>query len=321
MAHPPRKAIIAVAVVAVGGLTAWWLLRPHGPKTPLFTGYVTAQTLYMAAPVAGTVTRVSVTRGQRVEAGAPLFAIDPTSLSARADQAGAQIGQSQAQVAAQEADLARARAALAAAQADTDRAASDLARYQAANAEKAGAVAQQQVDQARAASTAAARQRDGARAEAAAVQARIEAARAQLQGSRAGLTDARRQVSQLAPRAPAAARVETVQFQPGEWAPANAPVVALIPDNQIKVRFYVPQAQVGAYRPGAAVAIACDGCAPGLTARVDYVAQRPEYTPPVIYSLATRDKLVFLVEAVPSDPRALSIGQPIDVTPAPKAGQ
>jgi len=104
-------------------------------------------------------------------------------------------------------------------------------------------------------------------------------------------------------------------YQPGEWAAANAPVVSLIPDDQIKVRFYVPEAAVNAYPPGTMVAISCDGCASGMTARVDYVAGRPEYTPPIIYSLTTRDKLVFLIEAVPSAPRSLTPGQPIDVRP------
>jgi len=316
MTYPPKKLVAAIVAVAVIGLAAWWTLRPHGEGAPLFTGYVTAQTLYMSAPVAGTVSEVSVVRGQRVEAGAPLFRIDPTSLNARADQAGAQIGQSAAQLAAQEAELGRARAALAAAQAEADRAAAELARYTAAEREKAGSVSGLQIDQARAAATAFARQRDGVRAELTAAQARIEAGRAVLQASRAGLTDARRQVSQLAPAAPVAAKVDNVMYQAGEWAAANVAVVSLIPDSQIKVRFYVPQGAVAAYPAGTTVAIACDGCASGMIARVDYVAPRPEYTPPVIYSLATRDKLVFLVEAVPSDPRALTIGQPIDVSPA-----
>jgi HlyD family secretion protein len=50
-----------------------------------------------------------------------------------------------------------------------------------------------------------------------------------------------------------------------------------------------------------------------MTAVVDFVAARPEFTPPVIYSLDARQKLVFLVEAVPADPRALVPGQPMDV--------
>jgi HlyD family secretion protein len=50
-----------------------------------------------------------------------------------------------------------------------------------------------------------------------------------------------------------------------------------------------------------------------MTATVDFVASRPEYTPPIIYSLDARQKLVFLVEAIPSSPRALIPGQPLDV--------
>jgi HlyD family secretion protein len=54
-----------------------------------------------------------------------------------------------------------------------------------------------------------------------------------------------------------------------------------------------------------------------MTATVGFVASEPEYTPPVIYSLDARQKLVFMVEALPSNPRALVPGQPIDVAPEP----
>ena len=107
-------------------------------------------------------------------------------------------------------------------------------------------------------------------------------------------------------------------FKAGETVPANVPVVSIVPDGEVKVRFYVPQALVSAYKPGRKVAIGCDGCAAGLTATVNFVATEPEFTPPVIYSLDARQKLVFMVEAVPSNGRALVPGQPIDV--APRAG-
>lgn len=316
---PSRPLVIALIVgVAVCALLAWAMLSRRQSTPPVFTGYVVTQNLYMSAPVAGVIDALSVVRGQRVEAGAPLFRIDPTSLGARADQAAAQVDQGQAQLAADTAALSKARADLAAAQAEVGRTASDLARYLAAEHEKAGSVAGQQIDQARAAATSAQRQRDAAQTDVSVAAARIAASQAGLQGSRAGVIDARRQVSQLAPVAPVTARVEDIMFQPGEWVAANAPVVSLVPDDQIKVRFYVPQAMVNAYPPGTTVAIGCDGCASGMTARVNYVASRPEYTPPIIYSLATRDKLVFLIEAAPSTRRALTPGQPIDVTPLPR---
>src|SRR5690606_15225465 len=104
-----------------------------------------------------------------------------------------------------------------------------------------------------------------------------------------------------------------VFFQRGEWAGANQPVVSLLPDDRIKLRFFVPEQSLAAYRPGRTVRFACDGCAKGLTARIVFVAPRPEFTPPVIFSRETRDRLVYLVEAVPSV--RLNPGQPIDVEP------
>lgn len=323
-AHPlPRRTLLIVLIVgaAVCALIAWGILGRQRHEPSVFTGYVVARNLYMAAPVAGTIDDLSVQRGQRVAAGAPLFRIDPTSLGARADQAAAQVNQSEAALAADDAALGKARADLAAAQVQVDRAVSDLNRYLAAEREKTGSVAGQQIDQARAGATAAQRQRDAAATDVSAATARLAAGRALIQSGRAGVVDARRQLSQLAPVAPVAARVEDVMYQVGEWAAANAPVVSLVPDGQVKVRFYVPEAMVNAYRPGTTVAVGCDGCPTGMTARVDYVASRPEYTPPIIYSLAARDKLVFLVEAVPSSPRDLTPGQPIDVRAAATVGR
>lgn len=319
----PRRTLLIALIVggAVCALIAWAVIGRQHRGPPVFTGYVVARNLYMAAPIAGTIDALSVERGQRVEAGAPLFRIDPTSLSARADQAAAQVDQSEAALAADAAALSKARADLAAAQVEVDRTVSDLNRYLAAEREKAGSVAAQQIDQARAAATSARRRRDGAATDISAATARLTAGRAQIQSGRAGVVDARRQLSQLAPTAPVAARVEDVMYQVGEWADANAPVVSLVPDGQVKVRFYVPEAMVNAYRPGVTVAVSCDGCPAGMTARVDYVASRPEYTPPIIYSLAARDKLVFLVEAIPSAPRSLTPGQPIDVRPVSTPGR
>ncbi len=95
----------------------------------------------------------------------------------------------------------------------------------------------------------------------------------------------------------------------------NQSVISLLPDDKVKLRFFVPEAQVARYRPGETVHFHCDGCAAGLTARINYVSTQPEYTPPIIYSRSTRDKLVFLVEALPGDGRNLMPGLPVDVVP------
>ena len=64
---------------------------------------------------------------------------------------------------------------------------------------------------------------------------------------------------------------------------------------------------------GTTIGIACDACAKDLQARVSFISNTAEFTPPVIYSIESRDKLVWLVEAVPLNAGALSPGQPVDV--------
>jgi HlyD family secretion protein len=314
----PLRPIVAIAVLAVLALVAWLLLRSADGGKEGFTGYVVADDIYMTSPVAGTLAGVSVVRGQRVAAGAPLFQVDATQRAAGTQQAQAQISANQAQVSQQQAALAKAREDLAAAQADADKQGAELQRLGAAQAAKQGSVAQLDIDQARAAYQAALSRRDAARAQLGTASAAINAAEAQVRNSQAGLASARYQQGELAPVAPRAGRIEDVMFKPGETVPPNVPVVSIVPDGEVKVRFYVPEALVNAYKPGRKVAIACDGCAAGMTATVNFVATEPEYTPPVIYSLDARQKLVFMVEALPSNPRALIPGQPIDV--APRAG-
>ena len=65
----------------------------------------------------------------------------------------------------------------------------------------------------------------------------------------------------------------------------------------------------------AAIEAGCDGCATSISATVDFVAAQAEYTPPVIYSRGSREKLVFRVEAVPSPEQATMLrpGLPVDV--------
>ena len=303
--------VVAVVVVAV---LLWWLLRPkdHAP-VERFTGYVVSDNVNMASPIAGTLSSVAVKRGQRVAAGDVLFSVDATVRNAAADQARAQISASLAQVAQQQAAIQRARADLASSEAEARRAAAEVQRLQAAQREKAGAVAQLDLEKAQATWRGAVGQRDAARAQVASTQGALAAAQAQVEQSRAGLTSAQRQVSDLAPTAPRPGRIDDIMYKTGESVGADAPIVTIVPDDEIKVRFYVPQGQVNAFKPGRRVAIACDGCAAGMTATVDFVASRPEYTPPIIYSLDARQKLVFMVEAQPSDPRALVPGQPMDV--------
>jgi HlyD family secretion protein len=103
----------------------------------------------------------------------------------------------------------------------------------------------------------------------------------------------------------------------GETLAAGAPVVSLLPPENILVRFFVPETALAAIHPGTPVALRCDGCPGDLAATVSFISPQAEYTPPVIYSEASRAKLVYLIEARPRPEQATLInpGQPIVVRP------
>jgi HlyD family secretion protein len=313
--HRARPIILLVVLVAAGVL-AWRLLGGADRERPL-SGYIEGESLYLAAPVAGTVASIMAQEGDRVGPGARLFVIDPATLSAQGEQARAQVLEANNQIAASQANAQQAVAEVAAAAAAADRARRDLARLQSVRRMDPAAVAGRDIDAAEAELREANARLRAARETAEARRAQVSAARARTEQARSGVREVQIRVGQLAPVAPAPARVEEVFFQPGEWVSANQAVVSLLPDNKLKVRFFVPEQDVARYRPGRNIRFACDGCTTGLTARISYVSPRPEFTPPIIYSRDSRDRMVFMVEARPQRAAGLMPGLPVDVAPLP----
>ena len=82
----------------------------------------------------------------------------------------------------------------------------------------------------------------------------------------------------------------------------------------------MPETALGRLKPGQSVSFTCDGCGGAMSATISFIADRAEFTPPVLYSRENRAKLVFLVEARPAPDVAarLNPGQPVDVTLPPE---
>jgi HlyD family secretion protein len=296
-----------------------------------FQGYAEGEFVLVASPYAGTLDRLAVARGQQVAAGAALFALESAAEQAALREAEARVGTARERLANLEA--ARRKPEIEALQAQVASAAAErrLAAEQLKQQEKlrrAGYVAQSRLDEAQAA-----HDRAVARVEEAQAQLRnaragigreaeIGAARTELQAAQAQLAQARWRLEQKSAAAPAAALVQDTFFSQGEWVPAGAPIVSLLPPGNVKLRFFVPETAVGAIRAGQPVTASCDGCGAPIAATVSFVSAQPEYTPPVIYSRESRAKLVFLVEAKPrpEDATRLHPGQPVDVSLAAQAG-
>jgi HlyD family secretion protein len=146
----------------------------------------------------------------------------------------------------------------------------------------------------------------------------LDAATATLRDAQARLNSSQTRLARRKVFSPVDGAVQQIYYRPGEMVPASRPVVALLPPGNIKVRFFVPETVLPSIAYGDVIKIGCDGCAADLTARVSFIARESEFTPPVIYSLEERAKLVFLVEALPDKPGVLRVGQPVDVSLVPQ---
>jgi len=153
-----------------------------------------------------------------------------------------------------------------------------------------------------------------------AAQQDFDRARSTRDQDRQRLTQAEWNFNQKKQTAPQTGLVYDTLFRQGEWVPAGKPVVVLLPPQNIKVRAFVPETRVGSIHYGDTVRVAVDGVSAPFIGKVSYVSPRAEYTPPVIYSKESRDKLVFMIESVfdPAVSANLHPGQPVDVEFEPK---
>ncbi len=142
-------------------------------------------------------------------------------------------------------------------------------------------------------------------------------AQALLREAEAKLNSAQTRLKRRTILSPVSGTIQQVYFREGELVVAGRPIVAILPPGNVKVRFYVSQALLPRIAIGDTVAVQCDGCGP-QNAKISFIARQAEYTPPVIYSEQERNKLVFLIEALPDKPADLRVGQPVSVTLTPR---
>lgn len=290
---------------------------------PLAVGYVEGEFVLLAPIDVAKVETVAVRRGDRVEPGEKVAELERDDAVITVSQAEAALAQAKAQLADLQQgkrpdEIAALEATLHAAKATADEARRVLTRVQ--GLVQKGVSTQAQLDDAETQVKLA----DGRVGEAEANlavghlparQETITAAKNQVKQASAALDEARWKLSKRSITAPAPGRIDDVIRYPGDLAGPTSPVLSMLPDGAVKLKVYVPEPNFSALKIGTELDVRCDGCPPGLMAKVSYVSPDPEFTPPVIYSLETRQKLVYLVEARPDDGATwLQPGQIVDVT-------
>ncbi len=286
-------------------------------------GYVEGEFVRIAPTSGAVLQTLSVQRGDEVKPGQDLFSLDLTNLTAQRDADKALLAQEQAkwtdltkgerpeeiavitqQRAQAAADLENAhkaydrslqtaaKDATSLAQLDTDKAAFEHAEARVAelDADLKVAVLGGREDQ-------------------------IAAQKDAVDAAAQKVAEDEKLLREAAPKAPTAGHIEDTFYWPGEFVAAGQPVISLLPPENVKIRFFVPQKILPQLKPGQKIAVTCDGCKGPVTATITFLSSQTEFTPPIIYSVESREKLVFLIEATPDafDP-ALRPGLPVDIS-------
>lgn len=299
------------------------LIADCGPPPPLAVGYVEGEYVLIAPIDTAQIVSVDVGRGARITAGQPLATLERRDAEIAVAEAQAALAQAQSKLAdlrqgkrPEEIDMIvasinSAKAQELEAERVLDRQTDLLERGIATQAGYDSASTNLQVAKAKVAELEA----NLAVAKLPARVDEIDAAEAAVKQARAALENAEWRLGKRVLTSPEPGTVFDIIRNPGEVAGPQAPVLSVLPDGAVKLRVYLPEPALASVSTGTRLEVHCDGCGDGMTATVSYVATDPEFTPPVIYSLENRQKLVYLVEARPDDDAsALKPGQIVDVS-------
>jgi len=286
-------------------------------------GYVEGEFVYVAAPLPGKLATLFVQRGAQVKTGDPLFELEDVQETAARDETTQRLAQLRAQVADAKKGKRPTEIAAATAQLNLARTALQFSERELQRQEKllaAGIVSVQDVERLRS-------QRDQDRQRVTQLEAelgtakiglrsdQIAAAEASMKAMEATLGRSEWDLAQRRQSAPASGLVFDTLYRQGEWLAAGRPAVVLLPPQNNKVRVFVPQPFLAAIHPGDRAQVTVDGAAAPISGVVDFISPQAEYTPPVIYSKESRQKLVYMIELTfaPATAAQLHPGQPVTV--------
>lgn len=299
------------------------MLAACQPKSaPTWSGYVEGEYIYVSATIGGRIETISVTAGQQVAINSHLFQLEKEVEDANYQEVAARLeaakalatnttkGRRQDELLVTEAQLSNAQAQALLASSNLQRELQLVAQGFISKAKLDDAQTNVKLTQARVKELQASLQ-------VAKLPARIDernAATANVDATKQALRQASWRSAQKSQNATVAGQIAEVFFRPGEVVAAGQPILSLLPPANIKLRFFVPEAEIATIKVGQQVQISCDQCGTGITASITRISTQAEYTPPVIYSNSQRAKLVFMVEAKP-DPASTHLhpGQPVDV--------
>lgn len=249
-------------------------------------GYIEGRYTYMATPVSGVLKELRASRGKPVKQGEVLFVLEERPESDIYAAAIENLNQSKSARDAIAANLAYAKLT--------------FQRHQELLPKKA--VSQAQLDNARAIFNA--------------LTAQLSQANATIASTAETLAQTKWTKDQKVVSAPYDAIVFDTYYRLGEYTVANQAVLSLLAPSNIKAIFYVSETVLGSLKLGDKISVECHGCSQVYDGHISFISPSAEYTPPVIYSNETTEKLIYRIEAEFSKEVAAQLhpGQPVIVS-------
>jgi len=288
-----------------------------------FSGYAEGEFVYISSPLGGRLEQLAVRKGQKINAGELLFSLEQTLEAAGVRDAGELLKQAEdkladlqkglrpSEIEALTARLRQAESSLKLAEGEYNRRVK-LYKTQTVAAEerdRARTEYEREMQRVKEIQAEIETARLGGRSDAvSAAQSAVESAKARLEQSQWNL----KQKTRTAPRD---SLVFDTFYEPDEWVAAGRPVLCLLPPENIKVRFFLPEILKSQFSLGQLVTVSFDGSTQAIPATISFISTQAEYTPPIIYSAQSRAKLVFMAEAMPDEQFRTSLhpGQPVDI--------
>ena len=251
--------LIVVALI-VASLTWYLVADRHTPFTSQarVQGYV----IGVAPKVAGLVTQVWVQNNREVQAGEPLFEIDPSQYRIALEKAQSDLENARSQVEAGDAAVQSARANLDAALANQTKAEKDFSRLQRLRREDPGTVSVRRIEVSQATL-------DQAKARVTAAEADIqraieqkggsdEASNAILQSAASAVAKAELDLANTVVRASSRGVITDLRADVGQYAGTGSPVMTLVAIHDVWINAEFTENNLGGMRPGTKVDIVFD---------------------------------------------------------------
>ena len=303
-----RRVVVAVVIVIAVAATLIYMRAELKPRELTFSGTMEARTVNVGSLVGGRVTRVLVDEGSRVIPGQLLVMLETETIDR-------QISEQQAAITAARAQLAKAIAgprpeeiSKAEAVASND----EIDRRRLDRLYHAGIAPKEQLDDA---ATKAKTSGDdlrilqkGTRPE------DIAAARAEVEQQQRRLDTLMKQRAETVVKATVGGVVQSMGLRPGDLVAPNQSVAEILEANQLWVRVYVPETELGLVHVDMPVRVRVDTF-PNIWFRghIGTISSQGEYTPRNVQTRAQRAEQVYGVKVlVDPDPR-LKAGMAADV--------